>query len=235
MRRYSHSNKVLLILCLMYLILYVDRVNISTAAPLIKADLDLSNTELGLVFSAFAYPYLLFQIIGGWVGDHFGPRKTLFWCGMIWAAATIMTGFVTGIVSLFAARVALGGDASTSLHRALAQVEPRLTPTSPAVVVAAVFALYRHDAAATAASLDHLAAALEAERSARRDAAAAVGEVRMSAITVPVIAAATGALLLSSDQAALAAALSFPLLPMLAAAVVIVVLAALAARRLATP
>ena len=138
-------------------------------------------------------------------------------------------------LELAAARVALGGDASTSLHRALAQVEPRLTPTSPAVVVAAVFALYRHDAAATAASLDHLAAALEAERSARRDAAAAAGEVRMSAIAVPVIAAATGALLLSSDPAALAAALSFPLLPMLAAAAVIVVLAAVAARRLATP
>ncbi|MBV9563416.1 MAG: MFS transporter, partial [Bradyrhizobium sp.] len=48
---------VLLLLCLMYLILYVDRVNISTAAPLIKADLNLSNTDLGLAFSAFAYPY----------------------------------------------------------------------------------------------------------------------------------------------------------------------------------
>jgi hypothetical protein len=37
------SNRVLLLLCLMYLILYVDRVNISTAAPLIKADLALTN------------------------------------------------------------------------------------------------------------------------------------------------------------------------------------------------
>ncbi len=49
------------------------------------------------MFSAFAYPYLLFQVIGGWVGDRFGPRKTLFWCGMIWAAATIATGFVNGL------------------------------------------------------------------------------------------------------------------------------------------
>ena len=45
MRRFGVSNRVLLIICLMYLILYVDRVNISTAAPLIKADLDLSNTS----------------------------------------------------------------------------------------------------------------------------------------------------------------------------------------------
>src|SRR5262245_57759009 len=56
MTRFSVSNTVLLIICLMYLILYVDRVNISTAAPLIKADLELSNMQLGLAFSAFAYP-----------------------------------------------------------------------------------------------------------------------------------------------------------------------------------
>ena len=82
-------------LCVMYFITYVDRVNIGTAASEIQKELHLSNTQLGLVFSAFAYPYLLFQVIGGWVGDRFGPRKTLFWCGMIWAASTIMTGFVT--------------------------------------------------------------------------------------------------------------------------------------------
>ena len=57
MSRLSVSNIVLLIICLMYLILYVDRVNISTAAPLIKADLELSNTQLGLAFSAFAYTH----------------------------------------------------------------------------------------------------------------------------------------------------------------------------------
>ena len=71
MRRFSVSNTVLLIICLMYLILYVDRVNISTAAPLIKADLGLSNTQLGLVFSAFAYPYALFQLIGGYFAGYF--------------------------------------------------------------------------------------------------------------------------------------------------------------------
>ena len=74
MRRFSVSKTVLLIICLMYLILYVDRVNISTAAPLIKADLGLSNTQLGLAFSAFAYPYALFQLIGGYIGDKFGAR-----------------------------------------------------------------------------------------------------------------------------------------------------------------
>jgi sugar phosphate permease len=93
-RRLSVSNTVLLIICLMYLILYVDRVNISTAAPLIKADLDLSNTQLGLAFSAFAYPYALFQLIGGYFGDKFGARLTLFVSGLIVCAATAATGAV---------------------------------------------------------------------------------------------------------------------------------------------
>jgi MFS family permease len=114
MRRFSVSSTVLLIICLMYLILYVDRVNISTAAPLIKADLGLSNTELGLVFSAFAYPYALFQLIGGYIGDKFGARRTLFVSGLIVCAATAATGAVGGLVSLFAARLALGiGEGAT--------------------------------------------------------------------------------------------------------------------------
>jgi MFS family permease len=96
MRKLSASNTVLLILCLMYLILYVDRVNISTAAPLIKADLGLSNTELGLAFSAFAYPYALFQLIGGYFGDKFGARLTLMVSALIVCAATAATGAVGG-------------------------------------------------------------------------------------------------------------------------------------------
>jgi MFS family permease len=98
----------------MYFITYVDRVNVSTAAAAFKTDFGLSNTQLGLVFSAFAYPYLVFQIIGGWFADRFGARWTLTVCGVVWASATIMTGMVGGIVSLFAARLLLGvGEGAT--------------------------------------------------------------------------------------------------------------------------
>lgn len=113
--RFKATHVVLAMLCAMYFITYVDRVNIGTAASEIQKELGLSNTQLGLVFSAFAYPYLLFQVIGGWVGDRFGPRKTLFWCGMMWAAATISIGFVNGLAALFVARFALGfGEGATS-------------------------------------------------------------------------------------------------------------------------
>jgi sugar phosphate permease len=49
----------------MYFLTYIDRVNVATAASSIKKDFGLSNTQLGLVFSGFAYPYALFQVIGG--------------------------------------------------------------------------------------------------------------------------------------------------------------------------
>ncbi|MGU3538557.1 MFS transporter [Methylobacterium sp. A54F] len=113
-RRVTAPGMVLFLLCLMYFITYVDRVNVGTAAPAIKAELGLTNTQLGLIFSAFAYPYAAFQIIGGAMADKWGARRTLFICGLIWAASTIATGFVGGVVSLFLVRFILGfGEGAT--------------------------------------------------------------------------------------------------------------------------
>jgi len=98
----------------------------------IQKELHLSNTELGFAFSAFAYPYLLFQVIGGWVGDRFGPRKTLVWCGVIWAAATIMTGFVTSLFTLFIARMALGFGEGATFPTATRAMHTGRPPTSAA-------------------------------------------------------------------------------------------------------
>jgi sugar phosphate permease len=113
-RRLKPTQIVLGLLCLMYLITYVDRVNISTAADAIRKELGLSNTQLGVLQSAFGYPYLLFQIFGGWIGDRFGPRRTLFLCGLVWATATILTGFAGGLVTLFLCRLLVGvGEGAT--------------------------------------------------------------------------------------------------------------------------
>lgn len=114
MKILSRSNTLLLIICLMYLILYVDRVNISTVAPLIKADLALSNTEIGLALSAFAYPYAAFQLIGGYLGDKFGARLTLTVSVLIVSIATASTAFAGSLAALFMARIALGiGEGAT--------------------------------------------------------------------------------------------------------------------------
>src|SRR5258708_7092978 len=107
-KKISASHGVLAMLCLMYFITYVDRVNVSTAAAAFKQEFGLSNTQVGFVFSAFAYPYLVFQIIGGWYGDRFGARRTLFICGIVWTGATILTGFTGGLASMLVARVLLG-------------------------------------------------------------------------------------------------------------------------------
>jgi MFS family permease len=113
-RRVTTSGLVLFLLCLMYFITYVDRVNVGTAAPIIKAELKLSNTDLGLIFSAFAYPYAVFQIIGGLLADKWGPRRMLLICGLIWAGATALTGLAGGVLSLFLFRFALGfGEGAT--------------------------------------------------------------------------------------------------------------------------
>ncbi|MGN6317106.1 MFS transporter [Trinickia sp.] len=108
------TMRVLLLLCVMYLITYVDRVNVSTAASAFGAELHLTHTQIGFVFSAFAYPYLIIQVAGGWVGDRFGPRRTLAICGIVWAGATILTGLATGFASMIAARLLLGlGEGAT--------------------------------------------------------------------------------------------------------------------------
>ncbi len=113
-RRLTASGNVLLLICVMYFITYMDRVNVSTAAAAFKSELGLSNTQLGLAFSAFAYPYLACQVIGGWFGDRFGARRTLTACGLIWAVATILTGFVGGLWSLILVRMLLGlGEGAT--------------------------------------------------------------------------------------------------------------------------
>lgn len=108
------TTRVLFLLCIMYFITYVDRVNVSTAASVFGKELNLSNTQIGFVFSAFAYFYLIFQIIGGWIGDKFGPRRTLTVCSFIWAGATVLTGLSGGLVSMVIARMLLGlGEGAT--------------------------------------------------------------------------------------------------------------------------
>lgn len=105
---------VLTLLCLMYGITYIDRVNVSTAAAAFRKELNISNSDYGWVFSAFAYPYLVFQIIGGWVGDRFGARRALALAGFIWAGATILFGLVSSLTGMIFARLLLGfGEGAT--------------------------------------------------------------------------------------------------------------------------
>ena len=107
-RMFKTRHLILAVMCLLYFVAYIDRVNISVAAPFLRKEFGLSPTELGFVFSAFAYPYAAMQIFGGWCADKFGPRLVLTVLSLIWAVATILCGFAWGLTSLLVFRFVLG-------------------------------------------------------------------------------------------------------------------------------
>jgi MFS family permease len=130
MKRFRVPHVILGLLCVMYFITYIDRINISSAASSIQDEFGFSNTQLGVIFSMFGYPYLVFQIVGGWFGDRFGARKTLFWCGMVWGVATILTGLIGGFVSLLLARLLVGAGEGATLPTATRAMQNWTTPAS---------------------------------------------------------------------------------------------------------
>jgi len=89
-------------------IAYLDRVCISTAAPAIKADLHLTDSQMGYVFSVFTFAYALVELPSGWLADRFGPRLMLTRIVLWWSAMTAVTGLAAGFVSLVAIRLLFG-------------------------------------------------------------------------------------------------------------------------------
>jgi MFS family permease len=102
------TTNVLALLCAMYFINYIVRVNVSTAALVFQPELNLTNTQVGLIFAAFAYPYLAFQIAGGWVADKFGARRALTVFSIIWSVATLLMGLATSLTTLIFGRILVG-------------------------------------------------------------------------------------------------------------------------------
>lgn len=101
-------NRVLFLLSLSVLINYIDRSNLSIAAPLIQTELHISNTQLGTLLSAFFWTYALMQIPAGWLVDRFDV-KWVFSAGfLLWTAATGTTGLLHGFAALLGIRVILG-------------------------------------------------------------------------------------------------------------------------------
>lgn len=87
---------------------YLDRTNISVAAPAISADLELSSVQLGLIFSAFAWTYAALQIPGGIVVDKIGARLLYSIMLFFWSIATLFQGFVNSFVVLLGLRASIG-------------------------------------------------------------------------------------------------------------------------------
>jgi sugar phosphate permease len=92
------------------LINYIDRSNLSLAAPLLKEELHLSATQLGILFSAFFWTYTALQFVSGWLVDRFAVNRVIAVGFLLWSLATSVTGIVRGFATLFLVRLVLGSE-----------------------------------------------------------------------------------------------------------------------------
>jgi len=106
--RADGMNRVIFLLALSVFINYIDRSNLSIAAPLLQDELGLSNWQLGKLLSVFFWTYGCMQIPAGWLVDRF-EVKWVFAAGFfVWSAATATTGILHGFAAWIAIRVILG-------------------------------------------------------------------------------------------------------------------------------
>lgn len=99
---------------------YADRATISIAGADIRAALGLSAVQMGYIFSAFAWSYVLAQLPGGWLLDRFGSKTTYTFALTLWSLFTMFqgaVGFLTGgaaVALLFVLRLGVGAAEAPS-------------------------------------------------------------------------------------------------------------------------
>jgi len=92
---------------------YIDRQILYAVFPLIKADFNLSDTQLGLLGSAFMLSYMIFAPLLGWIGDHTRPSRLASGGLAFWSLATAMSGIAANYLTLLFSRSLVGiGEAS---------------------------------------------------------------------------------------------------------------------------
>jgi MFS transporter, ACS family, glucarate transporter len=109
-----HRFRVLVLLCSLTTLTYMDRICISIVGVRIKSDLHLNNEQFGWVLAAFALAYALFEIPSGMLGDRIGPRKVFIRIVIFWSFFTALTGLVNGLIALLIIRFLFGvGESGT--------------------------------------------------------------------------------------------------------------------------
>ncbi|ACH39227.1 membrane protein, major facilitator superfamily [Citrifermentans bemidjiense Bem] len=109
----SYRRYALGLLLAVNLLNYIDRQVLFAVFPLIKADLNISDTELGLLGSAFMLSYMVIAPVFGWLGDHWDRVKLASSGVVVWSLATVLAGFAPGYRTLLSARATVGvGEAS---------------------------------------------------------------------------------------------------------------------------
>ena len=98
----------LVLLAIFALINFIDRGNLSIAAPLLKEELRISASELGILLSAFFWTYTAMQFVSGWIVDSFDVNRVITAGFLLWSLATAATGLVRGFTMLLVMRLMLG-------------------------------------------------------------------------------------------------------------------------------
>jgi len=112
---FQSKNVILVMLVILGMVTFLDRINISVAGSSIMHDLKLSPAQWGWGQSAFILSYGLMQIPIGWLGDRFGHRKILAAIVLWWSLFTAFTGMAGGLLSLLTIRFMFGiGEAGSS-------------------------------------------------------------------------------------------------------------------------
>jgi MFS family permease len=104
----SIQNISLTMLCFIIVLNYMDRGTLSVANPLIRRDLSLSISQMGLLLSAFLWPYAFSLVIAGGIADRWRPRRVLAAAMIVWSFAQAVAGFILSYGQFIAARALLG-------------------------------------------------------------------------------------------------------------------------------
>jgi MFS family permease len=107
---------------------YMDRAALGIVAPLLRKDLHLSPSQMGMVFSSFFIGYSLFSFIGGQLADRFGPRRVYSWAMGTWSLICGLTAAVSGFTTLLLCRMFFGageGPMNTTTNRTITHWFPR--------------------------------------------------------------------------------------------------------------
>ncbi len=93
---------------------YMDRGSLSVAAPMLKYELHLTATQIGIVITAFFWTYTLALALSGWIVDRLDVGWVLAAGFLFWSLATSITGLVHGIALLIVVRMVLGAAESVA-------------------------------------------------------------------------------------------------------------------------
>ncbi|MFQ0812569.1 MFS transporter [Brucella anthropi] len=118
---------------------YLDRANMSVALPFIDSELNLNltNTEKGLILGAFFWAYDGMMLFAGWITDKMGARKTFSLAAIWWSAFTALTPLANSFWSFFAVRFALGAGEAPA-YPAATKAASRWFPKSERALATAV-------------------------------------------------------------------------------------------------